>query len=198
SDHIVPAVPKVALAVAVGIDRVLAVARRDELGRSHRTGVGAERFQGIDVLLPREQQELHELSPEEGGARRIIERECRERIDDAVASGDTAERCFYAQDADDGCRETLIADGFEPLAVCKREIRALMDAYLGQESCAILVPRDDAFGGAADRIEDRLLRFRLLEEGFDFAPVESMRALHLVDESPHLGTSDVECECRET
>ena len=50
------------------------------------------------------------------------------------------------------------------LAVRDPEVRALLDALLGEEAVAILVPGHDALGRAADRIEDRLLGLGLRQQ----------------------------------
>ena len=65
------------------------------------------------------------------------------------------------------------------LAVRDPEVGALLDALLGEKTLAILVPRHDALGGPADRIEDRLLGLGLRQQRSSCARVEAVVAAHL-------------------
>jgi hypothetical protein len=72
------------------------------------------------------------------------------------------------------------------------EVGALQDALLGQEAFAVLEPRHHALGGAADRIEDRLLGFGLREQRFELRAREAEVATGLVDEGAHFGALHVD------
>ena len=80
-------------------------------------------------------------------ARRIVERERRERIEHAVAARDAAVQRFDADDGDDVFRRhaALGGDALEGLAVLLPELHAVGDALLGEEALAILPPRRARF-----------------------------------------------------
>src|SRR5690606_21066143 len=77
------------------------------------------------------------------------------------------------------------------------EVGTLLDALLGEEPFAILVPGDDTFGRTTDGIKDRLLGLGLREKRFDFAACKAVHCAHLVDEGAHLWSCDVERESGE-
>ena len=85
----------------------------------------------------------------------------------AIAAGDAAEGSLDAENADDARGDVRVGDAPQRLAVRDPEVRALQDALLGEEAIAVLVPRHDALGRAADRIEDRLLGLGLRQQRFE-------------------------------
>ena len=98
-EHVVPVAEQVAPAVAVAVHRVVAVAARDELGRAHGAGVGAERLVDLDVVVAREQEELRQLGPEEAAAGRVVEGQRGEAVQQAELAGALAEIGLHADDA---------------------------------------------------------------------------------------------------
>jgi hypothetical protein len=180
------------MAVAVAVDRPLAIAGRDELRGAHRARVGAEHGRRIDFLFARQQQELAEFAEKKFAARRIVEAERHQRIDHAITTGDAAEGCFHAENADHHVRELRIFDLLEFLAVRQPEIRALVDALFGQETIAIFVPGRDALGGPADGIENGLLGIGALQQRFQLGFLEAMLPRHGIDEGADFRSLDVE------
>ena len=96
---------QVDVAVAVEVDRVAVEARRHELGHAERAGVAAAPGERIDALALAEHEPVLELVAEEGAAvlapAREVERQRRQRVDDAEVAHLPAEDRLDADDADD-------------------------------------------------------------------------------------------------
>ena len=125
--------PQVGVSVAVGVDRIAAIAAGHELGHAHRArerSLGGERR---DAELAREKQELLQLAPEEGGAARIVEGERGERVEHPIVADVLAVERLDAEDRDDD---------------------------LGRHSVALLGPREVALVGAPVRDAGRHARGR--------------------------------------
>jgi len=127
-------------------------------------------------------------------ARRVIERERRERIEHAVVPGDAPVLGLDAENRHQVFGGDLIAAGdlLERILVVEPEMGALADALLGQEVLAVLPPRRHLLGGTGHDLDDLRLWLRLLEDCAHVLAVESVMAHHAVDELRDLGTLQVE------
>ena len=186
-EHVVEVGEQVAPAIAVAVDRVLAVARWHELAPAHRAGVAAG--QGADVeagfLFQREQ--LRQLAAEErlaavlavglgrlAGAR-VGERERIQRIDHRVLAGVGAEAGFDADDGhDDFSRYACLRlDPGKLVAMSGEERLAAIDAHLGDEDRPIVAPRL-GFGRSRHGRDNTVADLRARQHGFDMGGVDAV------------------------
>ncbi len=97
-------IPQVGVAVAVEVYRVALEAGGHELAVAHGAGVGALGFGGIHPLVAGHHQEGFQLAGEELGPARVVERQGRQRIQDAGLAHHPAPAGLHAYDADDDLR----------------------------------------------------------------------------------------------
>ncbi len=161
-----PVVPQITMTGAPLVDCVALEARRHELRHAHRAGVGTQRRERVEFAVAAEPHELLELLLEVLGARRIVEGEGRQRVEDAVTARDTAEGGFDADDAEQVFGEyvPLQGDGIEQLAVLAPEPGAGVDAIAGQETGAIFPPGQGFLRRPVHRVDDGRLRLGLGEQ----------------------------------
>lgn len=141
------------------------------------------------MQLARQQQILGELIREELGARRIVEREGRERIDDPVGPRQTPVVSLHPEDGGEnlGRHARAHARSIELLAMRQPELRAFADAPLAEEDRPVLVPRLGLLGRLFHGFQDRGLAFRGVEP-FTHGPLlEPVLTRHLRDERLHVG-----------
>ena len=157
ADGVGEAAGEVLLAVAVQIHGVAAIAAGHELRNADGAGVRTLQSQGVDARVARVQQVVLQFAAEEFGARRVVEGERGERIDDAVAAGVAAVHRFHADDGDDDFFGHAIEGGGarERLALPLAEFDARLDALAREKQRAIGLPGLRArLGGRGDRCDD--------------------------------------------
>ncbi len=193
-DHVVPVGPQVAFAVAVPVDRELAIARRHELRASHRARVRAERHGRLHRLFAGEQHELFQLLAEVGAPLGKIECQRGERVEHAIAAHDAAVLRLDADDGDDvfGRDAALGRDPFEPVAILFPELHALGNAFFGEKARAIFPPRRDFLGRLADQLDDLRLGLRRTQHLQELGATDLVALRDLIDECLDVGPLEIE------
>src|SRR5208282_1878142 len=169
-EHVGHTVNEIAAAVAVVIDGVLEIGRRQELGLADLAGPGAAHVAGAYVAAVDDAQRIQELGPEFVRAAAIVGQR-RQRANGRESARVGAEVGFEAPDGDDdrAGHSVLLLDAAEDRAVLLEKPRAarqprrhhaagkLLKA-LAKDSLRV-VARDDAgvVGHAAQRGLDRVL-----------------------------------------
>ena len=180
--------------VAVEIHGELQVASGHELRDADRPRIGAAHGEYVDPGLAREQQVIFQLAAEEFGARRIIERQRGERIDDAPPPDVAAVEGLDADDRNDHLfgNSVFAAGARERRAVHAPEIKPRLDAAVVDERRAVRRPRACALGG---RRRDPLQRGGKApgarEREDEFALDEAVAPHHLLHEGAYLGPAAV-------
>ena len=139
---IVPIGPEIAPAIRVGIDRISAIARRNELPGAHRAGIGTDGIEYDRTFLSVDQKKGLELGGEKVGARRIGKGQRGQGIDHAIGTHAFAIQGF---DSENGQNHFgLDAESFrgctDQRCVFDPELRAGVDAGCIQKYSAILIP----------------------------------------------------------
>ena len=176
-EDVTPIAPQVNLRCVLLADREFTVARGHELQRSHGAGIGTADAQRIEFFLARQQQELGQLLAEIAGARRVVERQGRERVDDAVTAGDAPVARLDTEHGDQVLRRYLVFNGdlVEQLFMFVPQLHAGIDALLRQHPGAVLPPLQRLLGRPADGIDDLLLRLGGAEQRREAIAREALR-----------------------
>ena len=194
--NVCPVIPDIAFAVAGCIDRVGPKTRWHELRAPHCAGVRAQRFRGVDFFLACEDQELLQFVAEKPGARRVIEREGCERVDDPVSASDTPVVGLDADDADDHFNRYtgFRLNALEHLAIFEPEPGPRANALPGHEDLAVLGPRQFLFRGRRNLLDDCLLDLGFAQQRGERIAFEVVISDHLVDKSRNIGPGDVDID----
>ena len=179
--------PDIPQTVAIKVNRISPVARRNELTISHSACVRSFQMQWVLAFFACQQQVLGEFPAEEFCPRRVVEGQRRQRIHDPVAARHPAVTGFHTQNCDHVLRRHT-EPGFsvrQPTCVVLPEFQALFDSPLLQENPSVFVPLQRAFGRPGNGIEDALLLLGAAEQRLQFVPAEIVLGnefVHVLDD----------------
>ncbi|MNH10581.1 hypothetical protein D3C79_700640 [compost metagenome] len=193
ADGIVRVVPDIDVAVPVEVHRVVAEAAWHELRQPHGASVRALERQGVELLIPGQQQELTQLLAEELGPWRVVEAQRRQGVDHPVVAGIAAKKGFHADDCDNVLRRyaVLLLGTCQHSLVLTPEIHTASDTCIGDEHRPIVLPRFDPLGRARYGVEDRLLALYLTEHTHQLLRRKTIVAAHFANERGYLGRAVV-------
>jgi hypothetical protein len=120
---------------------------------------------------------LRQFGAEEFRARRIVEGECRQRIEHPVMPHSAAEVGFHADDRQHVLRLNMPAQRYliEQFAMLAPQAHARLDALVGQKVRAVFPPGHGLLGRLGHRLDNPRLRFSLRQGGSGCGAINPLR-----------------------
>ena len=189
ADHVGCAAAQVHPAVTVEVHGVPQDAAGHELRYADGAGVRTLLAQHVDGLLPAMQQVIFQFAAKIIGARRVVEGQRRQGIDDAEAAHVAAIHRFHPDDGDNDLLGHAIdlRGTLQRLGVLLVEPSARFDACGIDEARTVRLPGAlRGLGGRRNGAQHARLRTHFRKQRHQFAPHESVALHHVADEDTHI------------